>query len=409
MGVRVLHVVTAFPRSPHDVIAPWLVELLKRLRARGIEVEVLTSAYRGGGNTEFEGIPVHRFRYFPRGWEDLTHDEAVPDRMRRSWRYKLAAVSYVLAGMRAARRLARRRRYDLVHVHWAMPHALFGWAARAACGAKIVTTFYGVELRWTRSALRPLGRILVRAAQTSDKIVAISQHTADDVRRLAGVEAEVIPYGIGLPSPAASTSPAAAAAPAAGPFTVLFVGRLVERKGVHVLLDAAAQLDQRQAVRIVIVGDGPERAALEARASQLGLKTVVEFRGWVSAAELARAYASARVCVLPAIVDRRGDTEGLGVVLLEAMSYGIPVVASDTGGITDIVTNGETGLLVPPGDATALKTAILQLHRNPALAAQLGAAGARRVRNQFSWDVIVARWEELYRSLAVRQHERVEA
>ncbi len=393
--MRILHVVTAFPRSPDDVITPWLVELLQRLRERGCEVEVLTSAYRGGGNTEYRGIPVHRFRYFPRRWEDLTHDESVPDRLKRSFRYKLAAVCYVMAGISAAWRLARRRRYDLVHVHWAMPHALFGWAARAACGARIVTTFYGVELRWTRSALGPLKWLLIRAARKSDRAVAISRHTAEDVRALAGVETEVIPYGVGLPSP----TPASASAVNTGPFTVLFVGRLVERKGVDVLLDAAARLNPAQDFRVVIVGDGPERPALEARAAQLGLAAVVQFRGRVSAEELARAYATSQVCVLPAVVDRRGDTEGLGVVLLEAMTHGVPVIGSNVGGITDIVTDGETGLLVPPGDAEALAAAITRLKRDPALAVRLRAAGPRHVRESFAWDGIVAKWEAVYRTV----------
>lgn len=393
--MRVLHVVTAFPRSPDDVITPWLVELLQRLRERGCEVEILTSAYRGGGNTEYRGIPVHRFRYFPRRWEDLTHDESVPDRLKRSFRYKLAAVCYVMAGMAAAWRLARRRRYDLVHVHWAMPHALFGWAARAACGARMVTTFYGVELRWTKSALGPLKWLLIHAARKSDRAVAISRHTAADVRALAGVEAEVIPYGVGLPSPA----PSSASTVNAGPFTVLFVGRLVERKGVDVLLDAAARLNPLQDFRVVIVGDGPERPALEARAARLGLAAVVQFRGRVSEEELVRAYATSQVCVLPAVVDRRGDTEGLGVVLLEAMTHGVPVIGSNVGGITDIVTDGETGLLVPPGDAEALAGAITRLQRDPALAARLRAAGPRRVEERFTWDAIVAKWEAVYRTV----------
>src|SRR5256885_12156182 len=78
--MRIRHIVTAFPRFPNDIISPWLVEMLKRLRAAGYDVEVLAPAYRGGGNREFGGIPVHRFRYFPARWEDLTHDQATLDR-----------------------------------------------------------------------------------------------------------------------------------------------------------------------------------------------------------------------------------------------------------------------------------------------------------------------------------------
>src|SRR5258705_937152 len=82
--MRILHVVTAFPRGPDDPITPWLVELLQRLRAAGHDVEVFTSAYMGSPDQTLGGIPVHRFRYFFRRWENLTHEETAPDRIRRS-------------------------------------------------------------------------------------------------------------------------------------------------------------------------------------------------------------------------------------------------------------------------------------------------------------------------------------
>src|SRR2546429_9906138 len=121
--MRILHIVTAFPRFPNDIISPWLVEMLKRLRAAGYDVEVLTSAYRGGGNREFAGIPVHRFRYFPARWEDLTHDEAAPDRMRRSWRYRVAPLFFLLGGSAAAWRACRGAPARFVVVGAHLPRA----------------------------------------------------------------------------------------------------------------------------------------------------------------------------------------------------------------------------------------------------------------------------------------------
>jgi len=102
------------------------------------------------------------------------------------------------------------------------------------------------------------------------------------------------------------------------------------------------------------------------------------------------------VFVLPAIVDARGDTEGLGVVLLEAMNFGVPVVASASGGIVDIVHDGETGLLVPPADAPALAEALARLATDRALGRRLGAEGRRFVRTRFTWDAIVSRWQSVY-------------
>jgi glycosyltransferase involved in cell wall biosynthesis len=390
--MRILHVITAFPRSADDVIVPWLVELLKRLRAAGHDVEVFTSAYKGGGNREFAGIPLHRFRYFPALWEDLTHEEAAPDRMRHSLRYRVMPAFYVVCGMWAAWRLGRRQRYDVVHVHWPVPHALFGWAVRRACGARMVTSWYGVELRWVKGSLPWLRPFVRWALAASDQVVAISSYTAREISDLSRVQSRVIPYTIGF-------SEAGAAVARAAPrdrFVVLFVGRLVERKGVRYLIDAVGRLSPERRARLVIIGDGPERPRLEEQVRRTGLDGRVELRGRVSDHDLRQAYADASVFVLPAVVDARGDTEGLGVVLLEAMSYRVPVVASNLGGITDIVTHGETGLLVPPADTTALADALERLAADAALAERLGAAGHRVVHERFSWPAIVAQWERCY-------------
>ena len=390
--MRILHVVTAFPRFPNDIISPWLVEMLKRLRAAGHDVEVFAPAYRGGGNREFEGIPIHRFRYFPARWEDMTHDQATLDRLRRSPRYKIMPLFYVLGGVWAAWRLCRRRRYDVVHVHWPLPHALFGWAARRACGARMVTSWYGVELRWVKSSLPWLKRFLVWALRASDQVVAISSATAREIAKLVPVSVRVIPYTVGFSEAAPGSS-----LPRAGDsFVILFVGSLVERKGVRYLIDALPLLPTHLHAKLVIIGDGAERTPLEAQVRERGLEHRVQLRGRVAEQELRRAYAAASVLVLPAIVDARGDTEGLGVVLLEAMSYGVPVIGSDLGGITDIVVDGKTGLLVPPQDSAALAAALERLATDRDLARRLGEAGGSHVRRHFSWPAIIAQWEQCY-------------
>lgn len=393
--MRVLHITTAFPRHRDDPVVPWLVELLKRLRAEHVDAEVLTSSYRGLGDHTFEGIPVHRFRYFPRRWENLTHEEAAPDRVRRSAVYKLAPLFFVAFGMRAAWKLGRRERYDVVHVHWPLPLALLGWAAARASHASRVTLFYGVELRLVARAFPALRGFLRWAIRSSQRVVAISRYTAREVQALApGCDVEVIPYTYELPE-ARRISRRHEGGP-----TILFVGRLVERKGVPVLVDALAELRRSIQARLVIVGDGPERAAVERRAAERGVRDAIEVRGRVSDDGLRAAYAESDVFVLPAIVDSRGDTEGLGVVLLEAMNFGVPVVGSAVGGILDVVVPEESGLLVPPGDAEALAAALRRLLTDGALAARLGEAGRRRVQTHFSWDTIVARWLSVYRRVA---------
>jgi phosphatidyl-myo-inositol dimannoside synthase len=388
--MRVLHIVTAFPRHAGDPIAPWLVELLRRLRARGHDVEVLASSYNGLGDQTYDGIRVHRFRYFLARWERLTHEETAPDRMRRSPLYAVMPLFFLFGGMRRARRLARRERYDIVHVHWPMPMALLGWAAQRGHRMPMVTTFYGIELRWVQSRLFFLRWLVRWAAKTSAQAVAISTYTARELRKFTDVAIEVIPYTAELAAPISSRGVAEADK------TILFVGRLIERKGVSHLIRALGSVRKRTPVRLVVIGDGPERTRLERLAQDLGLRDQVEFRGRVSDDELRKAYAAAAAFVLPSVLDARQDTEGLGVVLLEAMNYSVPVVASDIGGITDIVQHERTGLLVPPGDETALAGALTRVLTDRALSDRLGAAGLRALGESFSWERIVGRWEAVY-------------
>lgn len=396
--MRILVVSTAFPRTQDDPTAKWLVDTLRRLAAEGYQFDVLTSAYRGGGNTTLDGIRIHRFRYFFARWERLTHEESAPDRMRRSPLYAVLPLFYLAFGTLAAWRLARRERYDIVHVHWPVPHALFGWAARAGGVRRTIVQFYSIELRWVRHSLPVLRGFLRRAITSADYVVAISTSTAREVQAVAPVPVDVIPYAVELPARGAATPAVRPALPASAtrPFTVLYVGRLVERKGLAYLIDAIADMPAGRGARAIIVGDGPDRLALEAQARARGVQDRIAFRGWVSPDDLDAAYREADAFALPAVVDRRGDTEGLGMVLLEAMTYGIPVVSTPLGGIPDIVEHEHTGLLVPPNDAAALAAALTLLATDAPLAERLARAGRTYALERFGWAGVLAKWRAMY-------------
>jgi glycosyltransferase involved in cell wall biosynthesis len=396
--MKVLHVVTAFPRQEGDVITPWLVETLKRLRMRGIDARVMTSSYKGLRNQIVEGIPVQRFRYFFKPWENLTHEETAPDRIKKGLVYKLLPFFYVLFGSAAVIQAVRREPFDIVHIHWPFPHALFGYLAKKAGGTKIVTTFYGVELRWVKTQMPFLRSFLRWGIILSDRVTAISMYTAREVRDLVPEEevaVEVIPYTITV-SPSNNSVPSFECRDP----MILFAGRLVERKGVEYLIRAFKEIVREIPSDLFIVGEGPEQEKLERIAKELGLTGKVQFKGKVSQTDLESLYSQCNVFVLPAIIDSKGDTEGLGVVLLEAMSYKKPVVASNLGGITDIVKDGDTGLLVPEKDPHNLAEAIKSILREPSLASNLGKRGYDHVQKHFSWERIISCWTALYGGVA---------
>jgi glycosyltransferase involved in cell wall biosynthesis len=148
----------------------------------------------------------------------------------------------------------------------------------------------------------------------------------------------------------------------------------------------------------VAIGIGPQRDRLEVLARDR--KVDVDFRNKVPDAELHQTFLTSDVLILPSIIDARGDTEGLGVVLLDAMSYGIPAIASRVGGIPDIIEDGVSGLLVPPADPQALAHAIERVAGDPALAKRLADGGRARLRTHFSWDVITQKWDAVYRTVS---------
>ena len=276
----------------------------------------------------------------------------------------------VRAGLRL-RRLARR--FDAVHFHTARAHAMAPLCARA--GARLVVT--------RRMDYVPAGGPYARWLynRAVDVVIAISEGVRAALLA-AGVRAErirVVPSGVDLgrvaaPPDARPTTRAAWGA-AADEVVVLVPGALERRKGHAVLLAAAARLPPSgPPVRFVFAGAGREEAALRRLAGRLGGR--VAFVGFRT--DLGAMLAGADVVAMPSL------QEGLGVAALEAMAAGRPVVASRVGGLGEAVVDGETGLLVPPGEPAALARALAELAADPARRARLGAAGRARVLARYT-------------------------
>jgi glycosyltransferase involved in cell wall biosynthesis len=381
---------STYARHHDDAQVPWLRESVNRLAQLGHEMTVIVPSFKGLKSHRIDDVEVLRFRYAPRPFEKLTHDEGAPNKLRNPL-YQIPAVSYIAMGTLSSAVWAARRKFDLIHVHWPFPHGLFALAAARVCGAKVVAMCHGAELAlarrkgWVRSILRS-------CLQHSDRIACNSSHTQNEIAKLCGRDATLIPYG-------ATTHVETTLIPIATqdqPATILFTGRHIQRKGVPYLLKALPQILARRPVKLLLTGDGDRRQEWEELTHRLGLSAHVEFLGFVSNDRLQELYRQCNVYVLPAIFDDRGDTEGLGVVLIEALQNAKPVVASSVGGIVDVIKHEETGLLVPEKDASALAAAILRLLDDRTLGARLGLAGRKHAEDYFAWDRVTAATEKLY-------------
>jgi glycosyltransferase involved in cell wall biosynthesis len=398
-ALKICVIGSTYPRHEQDYAVPWLRESVRRLTARGHAVTVLAPSFEGLPSHELDGVPVNRFRYAPTRWENLTHEQGAPNRIRNPI-YQLLGLPYVAFGALAAARLAARERFDVIHAHWPFPHGAIASAARLSSGAPIVMNSHGAEFALARRKawVRP---ILRRALRSADLLVCNSGHTAAEAKALSGRASRVIPYGSTV---AARPTPLPKNAVA----RVLFTGRLIQRKGVEYLIRALPLiLAQRPAV-LQITGGGDQREALEALTRELGLQDSVQFLGFVSNGQLDALYAGCDVYVNPSIIDDRGDTEGLGVGPIEAFAHGRPVVASAVGGIPDVVIDRRTGRLVPEKDAFALAGAILEMLDDPAYANTLAQSGLEYARRRFDWDLITDSLEDTYHeAIQLRRGVRV--
>ena len=399
--MKVLVIGSVYPRFHEDAEVPWLRTSIAHLKKAGLGIQVLAPAYKGLRSHEIDGVKVNRFRYAPASWEILTHEEGAPSKMAsRPW-LQLLAIPYIISGFFKCIGICRKFRPDVIHAHWPFPHAYIALGAAKLFKIPLVLNFHGAELLLIRKKkwVKPLLKFAIGQAQA---VFANSSFTAGKIKELRNVDVEWSPYGTTLESGSTSAGNGGTSAivphPVNGKFKILFVGRHIERKGICYLIEAAKHLPRDQfEIRIVGVGDLTNK--LKAQAAEIEDAAEIIFTGKLSPEELANEYRTANVFTLPAIVDSKGDTEGLGVVLIEAMELGLPVVASNVGGIPDVVVDGVSGILVPEKDPEALAGAYRRLAAEPELVKQLLAGAQKRIAECFSWDKIVERQIDSYKKI----------
>ena len=417
MVQKVLVIGSVYPRFHEDAEVPWLRTSIAHLKKAGLDIQVLAPAYKGLKSHEIDGIKVDRFRYAPANWEMLTHEEGAPSKMASKPWLQLLAIPYIISGFFKCIKICRKWRPDIIHAHWPFPHAYIALGAAKLFRIPLVLNFHGAELLLIRKKkwVKPLLKFAIGQAQA---VFANSSFTASKIKALRDVTVEWSPYGTtleGASLPLASAADAASATPSngghprnapephpvRGKFKILFVGRHIERKGICYLIEAAKYLPRDQfEIRIVGVGDLTEELKKLASESATPNSADIIFTGKLSPEALANEYRTANVFTLPAIVDSKGDTEGLGVVLIEAMELGLPIVASNVGGIPDVVVDGVSGILVPEKGPQALASAYKRLAAEPELVKQLLAGSRKRIAECFTWDGIIERQIAVYNKLS---------
>ena len=398
--MNVLAITSSYPRYERDPTAPFIESITRAIARRGHTVHLLLPESARWSRPAVDGsIHFHHYRYSPiRSWTPWGYSAALESGVRIKRPLYALAPLVVGSAVVSARRLLRRGDVDLVHAHWIVPNGNI--AALAGGKTPLVVSLHGSDVAVSERS-RSIGRATRWALARADAVTAPSQDLLARAERLgARGQLELVPYGADVE---AFDVPEGAVQEirervGVGPddIVVAGIGRLIPVKGFEYLVEAFAEASAgNPRLRLLIVGDGSERAALEERTASLGLRGSVRFAGMAAPEEIPAYLAASDLVVVPS-VHYGGYVDGLPNVALEAMAAGKPLVASRVGGLPQLVREGETGLLVDERDVAGLAEAISRLAAEAGLRERLGASACELVQASMTWDATAERFESVF-------------
>jgi glycosyltransferase involved in cell wall biosynthesis len=374
----VLVLTTSFPLNSSIAAGIHIIEKCRALVKNNVTVKVIAPHHAGSKKKETtDGIDVHRFRYFFRAkWQCLAYGAGIPTNLKTSWSARLQLPFFMLAFLYCA--LKEAKHFDVIHCHWSIA-GLIGILAGKLFSKKIVLMIHGAEVFVLGD--NPVLQFVFRHV---DFLICNSTFTEKKVLGLCSKKKHaVIPPGVDIhrfcpqrkiPTLRKNLNIAPEE------IFVLAVGKFIERKGFEYLIEAFNIIVHQKHmthIKLRIAGRGP----------------------LIKDEDMASYYTEADMFVLPSIVDHRGDTEGLGVVFLEANACQTPVIGSKVGGIIDVIHHGQNGFLVEQKNSLDLAEKIIALAGDKELRKKMGENGRKIVAEQFNWDQIAHQIIHVYDSI----------
>ena len=393
---KILVLTSTFPRWKDDVEPPFVYELCRRL-TDSYNVHVLAPHAPGAASEErLNGIQVTRHRYFFSHWETLAYQGGMLANLKKNPLKYCLVPFFFFSQLHALKRLLHQQHFDLIHAHWLIPQGLIALTAKflVKTAPPLLTTSHGGDLFALRGSLAR--RLKRQVAIHSCAVTVVSRSMSSALAKLEVDQKRIniIPMGVDLqtvfvpPVKRERTE------------VLLFVGRLVEKKGLKFLIEALPQiLVEYPGVRLRIVGDGQEKNLLQKRVSELGIGNRVDFLGGVKNESLPALYQTSDVVVFPSVIADGGDREGFGLVLVEALGCECATVVTDLPAMQDIISDGKTALVVPQYDSQQITEKVLRLLKESELRRSLGKRGRRYVLQRFDWENVIRQYTDLIHSV----------
>lgn len=403
---KCLILVSNFPRDSYDA-SGWITDFVDNLNREKIKLYILAPHSFGAKGQEMrEGIEISRFKYFyPLKYQQLAYGGGIADNISKSSLAKIQIPLFVIAELISAMRIVHKESIDIINSHWLLPQGIVGAVCKKIFNVKHVATVHGSDINLIAKS-RILKILFKFIAQNTDQIIVNSSFTKQkvlDINNELESKTQIIPMGIDLTKMNAFQTNKPKKVIGAD-YVVLTVGRLIPLKGVNYLIQAMSHVVTRYpTAKLIICGEGSEKLNLIDLVSRLNLKENVLFTGHIPNDFITQYYHSADVFVLPSI-RINGFEEGLGVVLLEAMACGIPVIGSNTGGICSIINDGYNGFLAKEKSPEDIAEKIIILLSNESIREKFRHNGLETIKN-YSWNIIVEQYAEAYSKTGVGRYE----
>lgn len=380
MKKKLLITGSTFPRWSGDSEPRFILDVAKQLNQYYDVTVFVPSAYGAKKYEELEGVKIYRYRYFPmKKYETLCYPGAIMPRIKEK-KARIILVPFLLFSL-YFNLLCHVKKYDVVLANWLIPQGIIQRFFKVpyvltGLGGDVTALNKGVMLKWKKSCIR-------RAAG----VIAVSHVTKREIENIYPVkEIQVITMGCQLDEYGCENKEENYFG--TDKKVVLFVGRLVEKKGCKYLIRAMSGMD----AKLIIIGDGPLRNELESLAKELG--TDVEFWGAADKNKLKIMYASADIFVVPSVDAKDGDKEGMPTTIIEAMASQVPIIASEIGGVADLIVDRSNGILVKQKNVEELHRAIELLINDEKMCENL-IINASKTSQNYDYRIIGTAYKEV--------------
>lgn len=383
MNMRLLFLTSNFPRFSGDYAGNFILYLVEALEHMGHEIIVVAPHYPGSMKKEvINNIKVRRFQYvYPSTQQRLAYGRFA-QKMNIATALQLIPYCFcmLLHGITAIKELD----VDIIISFWTFPQGLIGILLKSLFRIPAATRVQSSDFIAARKIGPFMTSVMSMILRKSNIVIPNSDYTGKYIPDRLELQEKTFTVREGF----RITGSIKEKEPITAKIKLLTVTRLIERKGIRFLIQAMKNVTVNNPhVKLVIVGEGPDHSTFEKLTRQLELQENIVFAGRVSDQELKEHYTTSHIFILPS------TEEALGVVLLEAMYHSLPIVASNVGGVPEIVTNQETGILTAPGNPKELSQAIKSLIESPEKRRYYSERGRRHVLENFTWEKIAAAFE----------------